>query len=372
MSCHVSQQLVFGRGCSVSAPHVRVRQSNQLYVRLAMLRKCLFVLTCLRVGGAIGSRPVLFDCDPGVDDSLALAWLCARPDAARLVAVTTIPGNVPAHQTLSNAARLLDFFNCGAAQLGAGFDGAGKSVGFMGDDGLFGLSSQLRQEDLSAARNATEVIVDMVYKYGSELVIISVGPATNLAAAERRKPGVLAKAGEILLMGGGIRTFNAPPAPEVSFAEFNFWDDARSAREALLAAPQATVFPLDVTQQLCFRGEHLTKLDAEVGEPLHQAAWIRSAVEAMEAQNLEWGEECNYVHDVLPVGFFLESSMFETQPGRLVVDATGETPGRSVLVNTSERAKYAVKVNQSLFDHFVVDVGRYFRTRVRLQQHRDL
>ena len=105
---------------------------------------------------------------------------------------------------------------------------------------------------------------------------------------------------------------------------------------------------------------------------LFQAAWIRSAVEAMEAQNLEWGEECNYVHDVLPVGFFLEPSMFETQPGRLVVDATGETPGRSVLVNTSERAKYAVKVNQSLFDHFVVDVGRYFRTRVRLQQHRDL
>ena len=210
MSCHVT------RGCVVSAPHVRVRQSNQLYVRLAMFRKCLFVLTCLRVGGAIGSRPVLFDCDPGVDDSLALAWLCARPDAARLVAVTTIPGNVPAHQTLSNAARLLDFFNCGAAQLGAGFDGAGKSVGFMGDDGLFGLSSQLRQEDLSTARNATEVIVDMVDKYGSELVIISAGPATNLAAAERRKPGVLAKAGEILLMGGGIRTFNAPPAPEVS------------------------------------------------------------------------------------------------------------------------------------------------------------
>jgi inosine-uridine nucleoside N-ribohydrolase len=50
--------------------------------------------------------PLLVDCDPGIDDSVALLLACASPEV-RLLGVTTVAGNVGLEHTTRNALRVL-------------------------------------------------------------------------------------------------------------------------------------------------------------------------------------------------------------------------------------------------------------------------
>ena len=52
---------------------------------------------------------VILDCDPGIDDALAVALLAAHP-GVELVAITTVAGNVPLRVTTDNALRLREFY----------------------------------------------------------------------------------------------------------------------------------------------------------------------------------------------------------------------------------------------------------------------
>ena len=51
-------------------------------------------------------RPILVDCDTGIDDALALAYLLAEP-AVEIVGITTVSGNTSA-LLLSNSPPTLD------------------------------------------------------------------------------------------------------------------------------------------------------------------------------------------------------------------------------------------------------------------------
>ncbi len=51
--------------------------------------------------------PILIDCDTGIDDSLALLYAAASPEA-EIVAVTCCSGNVEAHQVAKNTLAVLE------------------------------------------------------------------------------------------------------------------------------------------------------------------------------------------------------------------------------------------------------------------------
>lgn len=52
----------------------------------------------------MAKRPLYFDCDPGVDDALALAYLLNSSEVS-LVGIGTICGNVDVEHTTENALR---------------------------------------------------------------------------------------------------------------------------------------------------------------------------------------------------------------------------------------------------------------------------
>ena len=51
-------------------------------------------------------RPILVDCDTGIDDALALAYLLAEP-TVEIVGVTTVSGNTDAARAASHAGEAL-------------------------------------------------------------------------------------------------------------------------------------------------------------------------------------------------------------------------------------------------------------------------
>ena len=53
-------------------------------------------------------RPIIFDCDPGTDDVVALLMAFAYPEKLNILGVTTVGGNVPLSYTSRNALQVVE------------------------------------------------------------------------------------------------------------------------------------------------------------------------------------------------------------------------------------------------------------------------
>ena len=54
-----------------------------------------------------GRARIIIDCDPGIDDALAILLALSAPERIELLALTTVAGNVPLAATTRNAGRVL-------------------------------------------------------------------------------------------------------------------------------------------------------------------------------------------------------------------------------------------------------------------------
>jgi inosine-uridine nucleoside N-ribohydrolase len=206
------------------------------------------------------TRHLLIDSDPGIDDALAIL-LALRAPATRVVAVTTVAGNVPLEPATLNARHILSvaapeprppLARGAAAPLKRALVTAGH---VHGQDGLGNLGRFVEPDgrprypepaDALEMQSGPEVILDAVDRWGRDLTIVALGPLTNLALALERDPRRLARAGRVVVMGGAI----AVPGNVTPAAEFNFYVDPEAASAVLEAGLDVELIPLDVTRRV--------------------------------------------------------------------------------------------------------------------------
>ena len=131
------------------------------------------------------------------------------------------------------------------------------ALGLGGDDyyGAWGGPEPLTDADLVAppdgfalyttaqSTSAVDFIVDTVKANPNEIIILAIGPLTNIAQATARNPEIVPLIKQIIYMGGAIDV----PGNTSAAAEFNWWFDPLAAQQVLrLPIPQVVV-PLDVT-----------------------------------------------------------------------------------------------------------------------------
>jgi len=63
-------------------------------------------------------------------------------------------------------------------------------------------------------RFGPDLIIDLVHKYPHELVIVPIGPLTNVALAVRKDPSIVPLVNGVVLMGGSISGGNVNGAAE--------------------------------------------------------------------------------------------------------------------------------------------------------------
>lgn len=206
------------------------------------------------------SRPVLIDTDPGIDDALAilLAWGLA---GLRVEAISTVAGNVSVDLATVNVFRLLEAarpIHCPRVARGAaaplrrplvtathvhGDDGLGNLDRFREPDGRPRYASP--PLDLET-RDGADLILETAGRFGEDLVVIALGPLTNVALALGRDPARLRRIGRLVVMGGAVTVAgNVTPA-----AEFNFHVDPDAAQAVLAGGLPVELIPLDVTRRV--------------------------------------------------------------------------------------------------------------------------
>lgn len=244
---------------------------------------------------------VLFDCDPGVDDALALLLAAASPEV-RLEGVSTVAGNRPVDITTSNASRLLALAGRSEVPVHAGcahpiVSGPPRCNLVHGEDGLGGV--QLPPGSPPSGLHASDVIArQLLDREPGTLTVIAVGPLTNLALVEIRNPGLLARSRDLLVMGGAaFCKGNITPA-----AEFNFYADPVAAHVVLSAGANLTLFGLDVTSKAIMPRGWIDSL---------RTLGTRSAL-AAHAMLEAYAQEDPLLHDACPVAWLLDPSLFES------------------------------------------------------------
>jgi len=269
------------------------------------------------------STPIILDCDPGIDDALAIAFAHGHP-GIDLVGITTVAGNVGLAQTTANALAVCEFIGAAGTPVTAGCAGpllrpALDARQVHGEGGLGGAMLPPPAAG-PAAGHAVDYIIDTAGAARGEITLVATGPLTNIALAVRREPRLAQWVREFVIMGGSAGRGNTTPA-----AEYNMWADPEAAAVAFGAGWTVVMLGLDVTLRtgagpaVLERMRELGPLGAELLLPaLGQYRSVR-----------EPGGPA--VHDVCAVAWVAAPKLFGLVPARVQVETVGQlTSGMTV------------------------------------------
>jgi len=189
-------------------------------------------------------KRLVIDTDPGVDDALALIMAFADADA-RVEALTVVAGNVGLDRTVANACTILDLVEASASTTPV-FRGCDRSL--LGDrvaatvhgvDGLGDCRFPPSARPVEA-EHAAVALVRLADESPGELILVALGPLTNLAVALNLDPELPGKYRRLIVMGGAVRATGNMPRPST---EFNVACDPEAAAVVLHRWPDAALVP---------------------------------------------------------------------------------------------------------------------------------
>jgi purine nucleosidase len=273
--------------------------------------------------------PFLIDTDTASDDAVALI-VALRSPQVEVLAITTVAGNVDVHQASRNAlyaAELCDsrvpVFMGAEKPLKRAHVGAGW---FHGRDGLgdhgYGPTKRTIEK-----QNAVDAIIETIESRPG-LVMVTLGPLTNIALALQKKPSMAAKVRRCVVMGGApCCEGNVTPA-----AEYNIWCDPEAARIVVRSG-----LPIELVGWHLCRGEALLNASdiqevLDLGTPVAEFAIECNSV-AQEAILKQTGEHGISLPDPVAMAVAIDPSIVTSESAHfLEVETQSElTRGMTVV-----------------------------------------
>jgi purine nucleosidase len=266
-------------------------------------------------------RPLIIDCDPGVDDAVALLLAFAAPDAFDLLGVSTVAGNVNAKLTAHNACIVRAIAEREDVPVFAGaerpLEVAPVEAGhFHGANGLGDLEFPKPQKAPEQV-NAVTFLVDTLSSAAPHSVsVAALGPLTNIALALRAAPACSRGIRELVIMGGARREGGNITAS----AEFNIYADPHAASVVFRSELPIVAIGLDATHQVRTTPERMARLEA-----------LRSARSQAASRLMRFGEhvertlaQCEGapLHDPAIIAYLMAPHLFETLPARIDVETS--------------------------------------------------
>lgn len=271
----------------------------------------------------------IVDCDPGVDDALALI-LALRSPELEIAGITTVAGNVGVELTTVNALRVVELLEM-KVPVAKGMSKPllrerSTAEGIHGSDGQGNANFPLPMAERHTG-HASELILDTVKSSKKdEVAIIATGPLSNIAVCILKDPDTMKNVRRIFSMGGafGLTPYGFGNCTPV--AEFNIFADPEAAKITYTFEVPVTAVGLDVTTN---PASSLRK--TRFPEIQHANTKTSNFVVSILSN---WMQRFNLVslHDPMAVAVALDPSLAKTNRASVDIEVSGSlTTGQTVV-----------------------------------------
>lgn len=267
-------------------------------------------------------KPLLIDCDPGIDDAIAIC-LAHNSGHFNLVGITTVSGNLTADRCSNNARIVLDLLGAGEIPVCEGplkpmVRPYPRDPFSHGDNGLANLSFPQTQRRLDP-RFAADFILQMSHLYPGQLEIAALGPLTNLALAVIKDPTLPRRVARVTAIAGafGLQTYGTSRATgDNPASEWNVYVDPEAAQLVFEAGFNLTAVGLDVAThpRLNLSADQRERLK-QAGTPV--AKLILDVLAFVEQRG--FGSYCGLI-DSMAIAHLMDDTRLTTERLRVIVE----------------------------------------------------
>lgn len=243
-------------------------------------------------------KNVIIDCDPGLDDLVALL-MALKNEKINIKVITAVAGNENLEKVGENILKLLDFVDMEIPVA------LGKDV------------------------HAVDVMAEIIRNSKEKTTIVALGPLTNVAKFIIKYPNLKDKIEGINFMGGAIWGGNI-----TKNAEFNIFIDPVAADIVFKSQIPLTMCGLDVT-----RKAYILKEDIEKIRSLNTktSKFIAEILESLCQYHKDDGVDRCDLHDPVAIISLTNPELIQTVAMEVEVDTEGKLTKGMTIGNFSER-----------------------------------
>ncbi|CAL9132386.1 unnamed protein product [Musa acuminata var. zebrina] len=276
-----------------------------------------------------GPMKVIIDTDPGIDDSMTILMAFQLPEI-EILGLTTIFGNVRTEDATRNALLLCEIAGHPQVPVAEGshepLKGEEPSIAdfIHGSDGLGNIFLPPPVGE-KMDKNASEFLVEMVSQYPGDVIILALGPLTNLALAIKRDPCFTSNVKKIVILGGAFFTAgNVNPA-----AEANIYGDPEAADIVFTCGADITVVGINITTQVKFTDADLSELRNSKGRHSQTISDMCKFLRDWHVQSE--GVHGIFLHDPVSFAALVRPDLFTFKKGVVRVETQGICMGHTLM-----------------------------------------
>ncbi len=306
-------------------------------------------------------KPVIIDTDVASDDWMAILYLLQHPGV--VIKAITVTGTGEAHSEPGTRNTLGLLSLAGQPDVPVAF---GRETPLCGNhafpdrvremvDNAFGIALP-SNPNASVDRGAIEFLISSLQSSQQKMVVLALGPLTNLAEAFQAEPSLVDHLEMLYIMGGAVdvpgNIVESGADTRNKVAEWNIYCDPYAAKVVFHSGAPITLVPLDATNQAPITMDFYQRLEEDRGTPEAELVY-----QVLLKTRDYVGSGMYYFWDPLTAAILADESLGTFEWRRLTVIAKeGPESGRTLETDEGASIRVCTAVDNTRFETLFLDV----------------